>query len=77
MGNFKKWGWDPSNGVMILKWGLIPLYGLCKLPEIPGTHFINLGRMKGLSRPWSHPVALNTGPLDWESSGLTKWLLLN
>ena len=20
-----------------------------------------------LSRPWSHPVVLNTGPLDWES----------
>ena len=31
-----------------------------------------------LSRPWSHPVVLNTGPLDWESSTLTtrpfaKW----
>ena len=24
-----------------------------------------------LSRPWSHPVVLNTGPLDWESSALT------
>ena len=24
-----------------------------------------------LSRPWSHPVVLNTGPLDWESSTLT------
>ena len=22
-----------------------------KSPEIPGTHFIDLGRMKGLSRP--------------------------
>ena len=31
-GDFKKWGGDPSNGGMILKWeeeGLIPLYGLC------------------------------------------------
>ena len=28
MGNFKKW-LDPSNGGMVLKWGvLIPLYGL-------------------------------------------------
>ena len=24
-----------------------------------------------LSRPWSHPVDLNTGPLEWESSDLT------
>ena len=24
-----------------------------------------------LSRPWSHPVVLNTGTLDWESSVLT------
>ena len=24
-----------------------------------------------LSQPWSHPVVLNTGPLDWESSALT------
>ena len=37
-----------------------------KFPEVPGTHFIDLGRMKG--RPWSHPAVLNTGPLDWESS---------
>ena len=22
---------------------------------------------EGLSRPWSHPVVLNTGPLNWES----------
>ena len=36
-----------------------------KFPESPGTHFIDLGRMKRC-RPWSHPVVLNTGPLDWE-----------
>ena len=24
-----------------------------------------------LSRPWNHPVVLNTGLLDWESSTLT------
>ena len=28
------------------------------------------------SRPWSHPVVLNTGPLDWESSTLTTRPLL-
>ena len=30
-----------------------------------------------LSRPWSHPVVLNTGPLDWESSALTTRQLLH
>ena len=30
-----------------------------------------------LSRPWSHPVVLNTGPLDWESSALATWPLLH
>ena len=30
-----------------------------------------------LSRPWSHPVVLNTGPLDWESSALTTRPLLH
>ena len=29
-----------------------------------------------LSRPWSHPVVLITGPLDWESSALTTRPLL-
>ena len=29
-----------------------------------------------LSRPWSHPVVLSTGPLDWESSALTTRPLL-
>ena len=29
-----------------------------------------------LSRPWSHPVVLNTGLLDWESSALTTRPLL-
>ena len=32
---------------------------------------------KRLSRPWSHPVVLNTGPLDWESSALTTRPLLH
>ena len=30
-----------------------------------------------LSRPWNHPVGLNTGPLDWESSTLTTRPLRN
>ena len=35
-----------------------------KFPEIHGTHFINLGRMKGRVDLWSHRVVLNTGPLE-------------
>ena len=30
-----------------------------------------------LSRPWSHPVVLNAGPLDWQSSALTTRPLLH
>ena len=41
-----------------------------KSPGIPGTQFINLGRLKGC-RPWSHPVFSNQGSLDQESSVLT------
>ena len=29
-----------------------------------------------LTRPWSHPVVLNKGPLDWKSSALTTRPLL-
>ena len=44
-----------------------------KCPEIPGTHFTNLRRMKGRgqSRLCSHAMVLNRGPLDWESNTLT------
>ena len=47
-----------------------------KLPEIPGTYLINLGKHERLSQPWSHPVVLNMGPLVWESSALTTRPLL-
>ena len=42
-----------------------------EFPEIPGTNFIDLGRMKRLCRPWSHPVVLNMEPLDRESNAST------
>ena len=42
-----------------------------KSAEIPGTHFIDLGRMKGSVDLGATPVVLNTGPLDWKSSTLT------
>ena len=40
-------------------------------PEVPGTHSVDLRRMKGCGLPWSHPAVLNLGLLDWESSTLT------
>ena len=33
-------------------------------------------KVERLSWPWSHPVVLNMGPLDWESSNLTTRQLL-
>ena len=37
-------------------------------PGSPGTHLIDLRRMKG--PPWTHPKVLNQGLMDWESSAL-------
>ena len=39
-------------------------------PEIPSNSWYSF------YQPWSHPVVLNMGPLDWESSTLTTRLLL-
>ena len=74
MAPFHGWGSTASR--------LEPLRGGCllfttKFPEVSGTHFVDLGEDERLSRPWSHPVVLNTGPLDWESSALTTWPLLH
>ena len=60
MATFYGWGSTASR--------LEPLRGgtsffTTKFPEIPGTHFIDLGRMND----W----VLNTGPLDSESRALT------
>ena len=42
--------------------------------QVPRNFWYSLYRPRKderLSRPWSHLVVLNTGPLDWESSTLT------
>ena len=64
MAPFNGWGSNASR--------LEPIRGgnlliTTKFPKIPGNHFIYLRR---LSQPWSHPVVLNMGPQDWESSAL-------
>ena len=61
---------------------LEPLQGgtlllITKFPEISGTHFIDIGKIKAVSRPWSRPVVLNSGSLDWEFSTLTTRPLLH
>ena len=43
-----------------------------KFQVIPGIYsFYQPRKDERLSQPWSHPVVLNMGPLDWESSALT------
>ena len=42
----------------------------------PWYSFYRPWKDERLSRPWSHPVVLNTGSLDWESSTLTTRPLL-
>ena len=39
-----------------------------KSPHLPGTHFINFGRMKGWLNLAVTQWFLNMGPLDWKSS---------
>ena len=62
---------------------LLPLLGgsllfTIQFPEIPGIYsFYWPWKDERLSRPWSHPVVLNTGLLDWESSTLTTRPLLH
>ena len=61
------YGWD-STASRLEPLGGGNLLFTSKFPEIPGTHFIDLGRM---SQHWSHLVVLNMGPLDWEAITLT------
>ena len=44
-------------------------------PRVPGTHLTDFGRMKGCGLPWSHPVVLNLGLPDWETSTLTTMVI--
>ena len=36
--------------------------------KVSVTNFIHIGKNERLSRPWSHPMAFNQGPLNWKSS---------
>ena len=53
------------------------VYFLPLVPRNPWYSFYRPRKDERLSRPWSHPVVLNTGPLDWESSTLTTRPLLH
>ena len=44
-------------------------------PGVPGTHLIDLRRMKGCGLTWSHPAVLNLGLLDWETNTLTTMVI--
>ena len=47
------------------------------VPRISWYWFYQPQKDERLSRHWSHPVVLNRGPLDWESSALTTRPLLH
>ena len=74
--------------VLFYEWGstasrLEPLQGgsllfILKSPEIPGIYSLyQHWKDWRLSLPCSHPVVLNMGPLNWESSTLTTRPLLH
>ena len=44
-------------------------------PGVPGTHLIDLGRMKKCGLPWNHAAVLNLGLLYWEFSTLTTTVI--
>ena len=46
------------------------------VPRISWYLFNRPQKDERLGQPWSHPVVLNLGSLDWESSVLTTRLLL-
>ena len=70
------YGWGSTASRLKPLGGGILLF-TTKSPEIPGIYSIYRPRKdERLSRTWSHPVVLNTGPLDSESSALTTRLLL-
>ena len=48
-----------------------------KVPRNSWYLFYHPRKDEGLSQLWSHPVALNTRPLDWEFSALTTRPLLH
>ena len=64
------YGWGSIASKLVLLRGR-SLLVTTKFPELSGTNSI-----KRLSGPWSQPVVLNRGPLDWESSALTTRPLL-
>ena len=48
-----------------------------QIPRYSWYSFYQPRKDERLSRPWGHPVALNTGPLDWKSSTLATRLLFH
>ena len=69
------YGWGSTASKLVTFRGSSLLF-TTNFPDIPGTHFIDLSRMKGCVDLGSHPVILNTGPLDLKSSTLTTRPLL-
>ena len=79
--NFKLYGPFLWVGFNCLK-ATEPLQGdsllfTTKFPEIPGTHLIDLGRIKGWVDLGATQWFLYTGPVDWESRALTTRPLLH
>ena len=48
----------------------------CLKARVTARSFYSPWKDEYLSQPWSHPVVLNTRPLNWESSVLTTRSLL-
>ena len=51
------------------------LFSTTHSPGVPGTHLIDLGRIKRCGLSWSHVAVLNPGLLGWETSSLTTMVI--
>ena len=65
MASFYGWG-STASRLEKLQGG--SLLFTTKVPVNSWYSFYQPRKDEGLSRCWTHPVVLNTGPLDWESS---------
>ena len=70
------YGWGSTTSRLEPLRGVSLLFST-QFPEMPDTHFIDLGRMKSWVELGVFRVILNTGTLYWESSILTTRPLLH
>ena len=76
MASFFSYGWGSTISGLLSHYEEAIYFSPLSSPKISWFSFDRPKKDERLSRPWSHPVGLNTGLLDWESYTLTTRPLL-